>query len=101
MLWGEYPALVHAHASSQDMVRGVVCKIKSEEEVNRLEAYETHMYYRSGFTAWLDDGSKIWGEMFIWGGDPSHLREGTFSLQDWLRKRKQKQEQEQETTTTC
>ncbi|KAF7117748.1 hypothetical protein CNMCM5793_006928 [Aspergillus hiratsukae] len=91
MLWGKYPALVDA--SSQDMVRGVVCKIKSEEEVNRLEAYETHMYYRSGFIARLDDDSEIWGEMFIWGGDPSHLREGSFNLQDWLRK------QEQETTT--
>jgi hypothetical protein len=54
MLWGEYPALVDA--SSQDLVRGVVCKIKSEEEVNRLEAYETHMYYRSGFIVYCTAG---------------------------------------------
>ncbi|KAL4889108.1 hypothetical protein BDV59DRAFT_121998 [Aspergillus ambiguus] len=82
MLSWHYPAL--APGSSEDVVRGFVCKINSEEEVNRLEAYETGLYYRSRFTARLDDGTQVRGGIFKWGGGQLCLREGRFNLQEFL-----------------
>ncbi|RHZ43751.1 gamma-glutamylcyclotransferase family protein [Aspergillus thermomutatus] len=70
---GEYPAAVQGEADHP--IDGVVCMIESQEELNRLEAYETKMYRVDGCTAWLDDDTEIWGFLFVWDGDMSLLRE--------------------------
>ena len=72
LYWGDYPAAVQENAD--DPIEGVVCKIESQEELDRLEAYETKMYRVDGCTAWLDDGTEILGFLFVWDSDMLLLR---------------------------
>ena len=62
---GDYPAAVQEN----DPIEGVVCRIESQEEIDRLEAYHTKMYRVDGCPAWLDDGTEIWGFLFVWDSD--------------------------------
>lgn len=86
-LWGEYPALVIGFP--EQTIHGIACKIRSQEEADRLAAYETAMYGASGCGIRLEDGSIVSGWTFVWNADESLLEEGTFDLQDWLSKTQQ------------
>ncbi|OJJ42587.1 hypothetical protein ASPZODRAFT_137202 [Penicilliopsis zonata CBS 506.65] len=81
-LWGEYPA--RPKGSGNEVIRGVACMIESQEEADRLAAYETEMYAVKGCPIYFDDGEDSGGLTFYWVGDESLLREGTFDLKDWL-----------------
>lgn len=87
MLWGEYPALVEGPL--EQTVHGVVCKIESAKESDRLFSYGTDVYRVDGCTVWFDDGSSSYAETFVWSGDVSLLRNGSFDLKDWLLKRRE------------
>jgi hypothetical protein len=87
MLWGEYPALVEGPL--EQTVHGVVCKIESAKEVGRLVSYETDVYRVDGCTVWFDDGSSSYAKTFVWSGDVSLLREGSFDLKDWVLERRE------------
>lgn len=71
LYWGQYPAAVQGAADHP--IDGVVCKIETQEELDRLQAYETKMYQPEGCTAWLDDDTEILGFLFVWDGDTELL----------------------------
>lgn len=88
-LWGEYPALVQKmkmfHA-----VDGVACEILLREHWDRLLDYVPGPPYHVApiLIDFLDTGEKsVGGEAFFYEGDPEELRDGSFNLESWLRKR--------------
>ncbi|PKY03711.1 hypothetical protein P168DRAFT_305047 [Aspergillus campestris IBT 28561] len=73
LYWGDLPAAIQKGA--ENPIDGVVCKIESQEELNRLEAYMTKMFRVDGCMAWRDDHSEVPGFVFIWDADMSLLSE--------------------------
>lgn len=70
--WGEHPALVIGFP--EQTIHGVACKIKSEEEADRLAEYETAMYGADGCVIRFEDGSTVSGWTFVWNADQSLLK---------------------------
>lgn len=88
-LWGKYPALVRKMKKFH-AVDGVACEILSREHWNRLVDYVPDPPYHLApiLIDFLDTGEKsVGGEAFFYEGDPGELRDGSFSLESWLRKR--------------
>ncbi|KAI9864847.1 MAG: hypothetical protein M1813_002617 [Trichoglossum hirsutum] len=82
MMWGPYPALIDDRSGG--MVHGVAYEVQSPEEVELLKAYETRRYYDTGCSITLEDGTRVSGRTFKWYGKRDDLREGVFSLEDWV-----------------
>lgn len=70
--WGEYAALVIGFP--EQTIHGVACKIKSEEEADRLAAYETAMYGADGCVIRFEDESTVSWWTFVWNADESLLK---------------------------
>lgn len=86
-LWGEYPALVSG--PKKEIICGVACEIQSQQEADRLAAYETDMYRVQGCPIYFDDGEDAGGRIFRFVGDESLLTEGIFDMKDWLLRKRE------------
>lgn len=73
MLWREYPALLDGPGHP---VYGMACKTKTQEEMDRLAAYESVNYAVDGYILHFENGSSAFGNTLCWQGDVSILREG-------------------------
>lgn len=78
-LWGDYPA-IFVDPFSTEIIHGVVYKVRSQEEEDRLVPYETGMYRTRGCTITFEDGSETTGRTFVWNAEMELLREGNFDL---------------------
>lgn len=85
-LWGDYPA-IFVDPFSTEIIHGVVYKVRSQEEEDRLVAYDIGMYRTRGCTITFEDGSETTGRTFVWNAEMELLREGSFDLKDWVRKK--------------
>lgn len=89
-LWGDtYPALIDGPPGN--VVHGMAYKVQSQEEVDRLIAYETDMYRIRACLIRFEGGSKVLGNTFIWNADKALLKDGAFDLKEWLMKEKERQ----------
>ncbi|KAK7756260.1 hypothetical protein SLS62_001856 [Diatrype stigma] len=80
-MWGPYPAL--QNGPQGNVVRGMMWEVEGAKRKDRLAEYETNNYKEKGCIIKKEDGSSVWGTTFIWDGDTSELKEGTFDLKDW------------------
>lgn len=92
-LWGQYPALLHAHGSSSpnsgSVVEGAAYHVQTREHGARLAEYETGSYQAESCVIKYADGEEPREEMgyvFRFVGDERELREGAFDLRIWLRR---------------
>lgn len=81
-LWGQYPALVDG--ADDSYVDGMVYVVETEQHLQMLKDYETEVYSVKDVQIEMG-GETILGKTFGWGVDPSELREGTWSLEEWKR----------------
>ncbi|RVD83684.1 uncharacterized protein DFL_005463 [Arthrobotrys flagrans] len=86
-LWGPYPALVAPSAEEDPKNRvpvpGVACTIETEEQLNRLVAYEGENYTISETLVELHDtrnANGTYAKTFIWKGYPEELTDGFFDV---------------------
>jgi hypothetical protein len=82
-MWGIYPTLIPSPSREPGSVSGTVWKVTSEQQTDRLAAYETDAYRWDVCEAVLEDGEVIAGcRTFYWAGDPDdkELEEGNFDL---------------------
>lgn len=87
-LWRRYPVLVGGKPFQP--VDGLACEIVSRECWDRLVGYArdlTDQYDLSSILIdCLDTGEEeVEGVAFQWVGDTDELRDGSFSLESWLR----------------
>ncbi|KAK2872159.1 hypothetical protein FQN49_002517 [Arthroderma sp. PD_2] len=78
-LWGPYPALLNGPLQDSH-VDGLAYEAQSQDEVDRLSAYETDKYALNAcIIQFLDiedkENQKVIGETFIWNGNPEELTE--------------------------
>jgi gamma-glutamylcyclotransferase (GGCT)/AIG2-like uncharacterized protein YtfP len=84
-MWGQFPALLHMPNST---VHGMAFEVNNQDEVGRLEAYETDRYRNASCIIYLKGHEgEMRGRTFIWKGAQDELREGQFDLKDWQMKR--------------
>jgi hypothetical protein len=63
-------------------------EVNNQDEVGRLEAYETDRYRNASCIIYLKGyEGEMRGRTFIWKGAQDELREGQFDLKDWQMKR--------------
>lgn len=60
---------------SDQTIRGVVYRVRSRVEEDRLVQYETDIYRVKDCVVHFGDGSRAAGVTFVWNGDMSLLRE--------------------------
>ncbi|KAJ5985707.1 hypothetical protein N7499_008002 [Penicillium canescens] len=84
-MWGEYPALVRG--SPEDVIHGMAFEVRTSKERDSLiaygTAYETGAYDLQDCVIDLDGRGRVNGKTFVWNGEFSSLRAGTFDLKDW------------------
>ncbi|CAJ2514282.1 Uu.00g024010.m01.CDS01 [Anthostomella pinea] len=80
-MWVQYPALLDGDPGS--MVHGMACVVEGAQAKDRLEQYETVNYKKVWCTIQMGNGTYVSGTTFMWAGDKSDLKEGTFDLKDW------------------
>ncbi|KAK2762699.1 hypothetical protein FQN54_000873 [Arachnomyces sp. PD_36] len=85
MLWGPYPALLDGPQNSP--IYGQAYEVQSQQDSERLAAYETDNYKTTSCLIELEDGRQVIGRTFKWNADTSLLREGSFDLKDWQMER--------------
>jgi hypothetical protein len=83
-LWGPYPALIDGPPDA--IVQGVAFEVKSQQVAKRLAEYETDAYEEQDCIIQFENGETVSGVTFKWrdGADDPELRQGTFSLREWL-----------------
>ena len=83
-LWGSFPAMIQAHGQT---LHGVAYEIASDQEVEnqvaKLQTYETSRYRRYPVIVRYEDGTRPAGWAFLWDGDEKVLQEGEFDLEAW------------------
>lgn len=79
-MWGLYPALVDC---PDNVVTGMVYKVKSQNHEQYLAYYETGNYTSRSVKIKLEDGREIDGKTFVWAGDTNELEDGTFDLTEY------------------
>lgn len=80
-MWGIYPALIPKESGR---VTGYVWEVTSEDQFERLAAYETTAYRWVECDAVLEDGAVLKGcRTFCWAGAPDsrELEDGNFDLE--------------------
>lgn len=77
-MWGPYPALLHGEET--ETIRGMVYEVEGTTGRDRLQAYETNRYRIEQCIVDTGDNRTLRGLTFIWDGDVSELKEGTFDL---------------------
>jgi len=80
-MWGIYPTMI---PSSSGKVVGVVWEVTSEDQFERLAAYETAAYRWVKCEAILENGAVLKGcRTFCWAGeqDSKELEDGAFDLE--------------------
>lgn len=85
-LWGQYPALLDAPGS---IVEGAVYHVQTEEDGEKLAAYETNNYHpESCLIRYTDEKepSEDLGYTFKFVGDTRDLIQGQFDLRLWLKR---------------
>lgn len=80
MLWGQYPALVF---NPGNIIHGMAYKVQKESHMDHLRYYETDAYDVKTCTVKLGNGAEVPGKTFIYNGDESLLKKGSFDLKDW------------------
>lgn len=80
-MWGPYPALQDGPPGN--VVPGMMWEVEGTKRKDRLAEYETSNYKEHGCIIEMADGSNVWGTTFMWNGNASELKEGTFDLKDW------------------
>ncbi|CAG7937610.1 unnamed protein product [Penicillium nalgiovense] len=90
-LWGPYPALLTGPPLHP--VDGLAYKVQSQEQLNRLSAYETSKYRIKACMIKFPsenggEEERVRGIVFIWNGESEELREGSFTVEKWLDQRK-------------
>lgn len=80
-MWGPYPALQDGPPGN--VVPGMMWEVEGTKGKDRLAEYETCNYKECGCIIEMGDGSNVWGTTFMWNGDASELKEGSFDLKDW------------------
>lgn len=86
-LWGQYPALIDGPDGS--VLEGMVYNVRTEEDGDKLAAYETRNYKAHPVSIKYLDGKEPEredGTAFLFAGDPEELSEGDFDLKVWLRR---------------
>jgi gamma-glutamylcyclotransferase (GGCT)/AIG2-like uncharacterized protein YtfP len=83
-LWGPYSALIDGPPDA--IVQGVAFEVKSQQVAKRLAEYETDAYEEQDCIIQFENGETVSGVTFKWrdGADDPELRQGTFSLREWL-----------------
>ena len=83
-MWGPYPALIDGPPDA--IVQGVAFEVKGQQVARRLAEYETDAYEELDCIIQFENGKMVSGVTFKWrdGADDPDLREGTFSLREWL-----------------
>jgi gamma-glutamylcyclotransferase (GGCT)/AIG2-like uncharacterized protein YtfP len=79
-MWGIYPEFVKAEGG---IVEGMAWVVHTEEQLQRLQNYETSAYTSSYCIVDLADGGRIdFARTFRWNGDPDsrELEDGTFDI---------------------
>lgn len=66
----------------------MACKVRSQNEEDRLAAYEKDVYRERGHMITFEDGSEIPGTTFVWNAQIKLLRDGRFDLEEWLRRKR-------------
>jgi len=61
----------------------VAGEVEGGELKDRLAEYETANYTNWRCNIHLDDGTEADGITFMWAGDETELKEGSFDLKDW------------------
>ena len=79
-LWGSYPALLDGPFGGK--VHGVVFEVQSPEQVKLLQDYETERYELVACQIQLENGEKVSGKTFMWGGSEEELEGGELDLED-------------------
>ncbi len=69
--WGPYPALLKLPPVNP--VHGVAFQVETDEQIERLQAYETSMYRDEFCQISFEDGEKVLGRTFLWDSDKSLL----------------------------
>jgi hypothetical protein len=74
-------------------VDGLAYEVQSQEQLDRLSAYETSKYRIKACVIKFPsenggEGERVRGIVFIWNGESEELREGNFTLEKWLEQRK-------------
>ncbi|RDW59553.1 hypothetical protein BP6252_12640 [Coleophoma cylindrospora] len=87
MLWGHYPALVF---NPGNVIHGMAYEVQKELHIEYLKYYETEVYKIKGCTIKFNNGTEVPGKTFIYNGDKSLLKEGSFDLKDWQMKQLEK-----------
>lgn len=92
-LWGPYPALLVGPPLQP--VEGLAYEVQSQEQLDRLSAYETSKYRIKACMIKFPsenggEEERVRGKVFVWNGESEELREGNFSLEKWLQQRKRK-----------
>lgn len=80
-MWRPYPAL--QDGPTGNVVSGMMWEVEGTKRKERLAEYETSNYKEWGCVIDMEDGSNVLGTTFMWNGDASELKEGTFDLKDW------------------
>lgn len=90
-MWDKFPAIVGGHDTPYQRVSGVVYKVTSKEEMDRLAKYMSHNYRLRGCRVHLEDApdTRVRGATFVCDEDPSLLSEGSFDLENWLERKNQ------------
>ena len=79
-LWGQYPALVNKPGNN---IHGKAYNVEKVSHMECLKYYETDAYMIKECNIILDNGTEVPGETFIFNGDKSLLKDGSFDLKDW------------------
>lgn len=92
-LWGPYPALLVGPPLHP--VEGLANEVQSQEQLDRLSAYETSKYRIKACMIKFPsenggEGERVRGMAFVWNGESEELRKGNFSLEKWLQQQKRK-----------
>jgi hypothetical protein len=78
---------LHSGGSPKDVIHGMAFEVRTSKERDSLiaygTAYETGAYDLQDCVIDLDGRGRVNGKTFVWNGEFSSLRAGTFDLKDW------------------
>ncbi|KAF3480880.1 uncharacterized protein GIQ15_06227 [Arthroderma uncinatum] len=87
-LWGPYPALLDDKHDDSAIIEGAAFNVATVQHARLLAEYETDNYTTGTTTVYYTDGQQPatdQGNIYVFSGDRTILREGEFNLEKWMR----------------